>query len=33
VEIVPESEWESLFEEVIKHEGTAIILGATDSGK
>jgi len=33
VEIVPESEWESLFEEVIKHKGTAIILGATDSGK
>ena len=33
MEIVPESEWESLFEEVIKQEGTAIILGATDSGK
>jgi polynucleotide 5'-hydroxyl-kinase GRC3/NOL9 len=33
VEIVPESEWEGLFEEIVKHKGTAIIIGATDSGK
>lgn len=33
MEIIPESEWESLFERIIKHKGTALIIGATDSGK
>lgn len=33
MEIVPESEWKGLFEELIKLKGTAMVIGATDSGK
>jgi polynucleotide 5'-hydroxyl-kinase GRC3/NOL9 len=33
MEIHPEPEWEGLFTEFKKHKGTALILGATDSGK
>jgi polynucleotide 5'-hydroxyl-kinase GRC3/NOL9 len=33
MEIHPESEWEELFRELKKHKGTALFLGATDSGK
>lgn len=33
LEIIPEPEWESLIEELIAHKGTAILIGATDSGK
>jgi polynucleotide 5'-hydroxyl-kinase GRC3/NOL9 len=32
-EIIPEPEWESLVEELLKHRGTAFIIGASDSGK
>jgi polynucleotide 5'-hydroxyl-kinase GRC3/NOL9 len=31
--IIPELEWEKLLKTLIKHKGTAILLGATDSGK
>lgn len=33
MEIVPGSEWETLFEELKRRKGTAIIIGANDSGK
>ncbi len=33
MEIIPEQEWERLIEDLIKHKGAAILLGATDSGK
>jgi len=33
MEIIPESEWDGLYGELISHKGTAIIIGATDSGK
>ncbi len=33
MEIIPESEWDGLYGELIRHKGTAIIIGATDSGK
>jgi polynucleotide 5'-hydroxyl-kinase GRC3/NOL9 len=33
MEIHPEPEWEGLFMELKKHKGTAMLLGATDSGK
>jgi polynucleotide 5'-kinase involved in rRNA processing len=33
MEIVPESAWGSLFEELMRHKGTALFIGATDSGK
>jgi len=33
MEIVPEPEWEGLLDELIKKKGTALLLGATDSGK
>jgi polynucleotide 5'-hydroxyl-kinase GRC3/NOL9 len=33
MEIHPEPEWEGLFRELKKHKGTAMLLGATDSGK
>ena len=31
-EIVPEPEWEFLLQELIRKQGTALIIGATDSG-
>lgn len=31
--IVPEPEWEGLLKELIKHRGTALLVGASDSGK
>lgn len=33
MEIILEPEWEELVKKLIKHRGTAILLGATDSGK
>jgi len=33
MEIHPEPEWEELFRELRKLKGTALLLGATDSGK
>lgn len=33
MEIIPESEWEVLFKELVKSKGTAMIMGSTDSGK
>lgn len=33
LEIIPEPEWKELVKELIKHKGTALLLGATDSGK
>jgi polynucleotide 5'-hydroxyl-kinase GRC3/NOL9 len=33
MEIYPEPEWERLFRELKEHKGTAMALGATDSGK
>jgi len=33
MEILPEPEWEGLLREFKKHSGTALLLGATDSGK
>lgn len=33
MEIIPEPEWEAVVEEIIKHKGVALLLGATDSGK
>jgi len=33
MEITPQSQWKGLVEELIKHRGNAILLGATDSGK
>ncbi|MDH5202676.1 MAG: Clp1/GlmU family protein [Nitrospirota bacterium] len=33
MEIIPESEWERLIEELVADKGTAILIGATDSGK
>jgi polynucleotide 5'-hydroxyl-kinase GRC3/NOL9 len=33
MEIDPEPEWEKLLSELKKHSGTALFLGATDSGK
>jgi polynucleotide 5'-hydroxyl-kinase GRC3/NOL9 len=31
--IIPEPEWEMLFTELLRRSGTAMIIGATDSGK
>jgi len=33
MEIVPEPEWQILFEDIKKHAGATMIMGATDSGK
>lgn len=33
LEIIPEPEWERLIKELIAHKGTAMLMGATDSGK
>lgn len=33
MEIIPEQQWEELIEDLIKHKGAALLLGATDSGK
>lgn len=33
LEIIPEPEWKEFVKELIKHKGTALLLGATDSGK
>lgn len=33
MDIIPEPGWERLLEKLIKHKGTAMLLGATDSGK
>ena len=33
MEILPEPEWEGLLRELKKYKGTALLLGATDSGK
>ena len=33
MEIHPEPEWESLYEELASHRGTALIMGLTDAGK
>lgn len=33
MEIVPEPEWEGLLDELVRQKGTALLLGATDSGK
>lgn len=33
MEIVPEPEWQILFEDIKKHAGATMLMGATDSGK
>ncbi len=33
MEITPEPDWQVLYNDLLKHKGTAIIVGATDSGK
>lgn len=33
MEIIPEPDWEALCKNLLQHKGTAIIIGATDSGK
>jgi polynucleotide 5'-hydroxyl-kinase GRC3/NOL9 len=33
MEIVPEREWEILFDEIVKNKRTVVIIGANDSGK
>lgn len=33
MEIIPEPQWKGLIEALVKHKGTALLLGATDSGK
>jgi polynucleotide 5'-kinase involved in rRNA processing len=31
--IVPEPAWEILVEDLLRHKGTAVIIGANDAGK
>lgn len=33
MEIIPEPEWEILFNQLIEHTGISVIMGSTDSGK
>ncbi|WP_333652110.1 Clp1/GlmU family protein [Dissulfurispira sp.] len=33
MDIVPEPQWERLLEKLIRHMGTSMLIGATDSGK
>lgn len=33
MDIIPESQWERLLDKLKRHKGTALLIGATDSGK